>query len=407
LPAAAKAAEDAARLRAGSAAELALLRAKNWVGINAAAGRADALSGLVPVPKKESATAAALRQLTAAIKDMTSQVASAIQIDLVNRLGEIDINGDSAVQLAELKTAFGDIASEATLVSVFRTLDTNGDGQISLLESIVVNTQGFARVLATNEALARLVQADADRFFASTQPGTSATLSNGTVVTNTGGGSASVTGASGSSTVAQGSSVVVAAATNPDLAAAWKAQYSQVPAVMQRIADDAQAWLQRTPTGVSVPWAGGTVTDMGDYGLWAGASGIVPIHINSWEDAAMLAARYPAVADQWRSEGYKFATGGAFTNGIVTRPTAFNTGLMGEAGPEAIMPLTNVNGSLGVRVTGGRDDGALIAELQALRSEVQALRSEARATAINTGRTQDLMKRVTRNGEAMQTEAST
>jgi uncharacterized protein (UPF0333 family) len=29
------------------------------------------------------------------------------------------------------------------------------------------------------------------------------------------------------------------------------------------------------------------------------------------------------------------------------------------------------------------------------------LRHEAQATAINTGRTQDLMKRVTRNGEAM------
>ena len=109
----------------------------------------------------------------------------------------------------------------------------------------------------------------------------------------------------------------------------------------------------------------------------------------------------------WNNPVTLFATGGAFTNGIVTRPTAFSMGLMGEAGPEAIMPLTNVNGSLGVRVTGGRDDGALIAELQALRNEVQALRSEARATAINTGRTQDLMKRVTRNGEAMQTEAST
>ena len=102
-----------------------------------------------------------------------------------------------------------------------------------------------------------------------------------------------------------------------------------------------------------------------------------------------------------------FAKGGAFTSGIVSRPTAFNMGLMGEAGPEAIMPLANIGGSLGVRVTSGRDDGALIAEMQALRAEVQALRAEARATAINTGRTQDLMKRVTRNGEAMQTEAST
>jgi hypothetical protein len=46
---------------------------------------------------------------------------------------------------------------------------------------------------------------------------------------------------------------------------------------------------------------------------------------------------------------YKYAQGGAFTNGIVSTPTAFNMGLMGEAGPEAIMPLVQTSGGLGVR----------------------------------------------------------
>jgi tape measure domain-containing protein len=47
---------------------------------------------------------------------------------------------------------------------------------------------------------------------------------------------------------------------------------------------------------------------------------------------------------------YKFADGGAFTNGIVTRPTSFDMGLMGEAGSEAIMPLAQTSsGGLGVR----------------------------------------------------------
>jgi hypothetical protein len=44
-----------------------------------------------------------------------------------------------------------------------------------------------------------------------------------------------------------------------------------------------------------------------------------------------------------------FAMGGAFTNGIVNTPTAFNMGVMGEAGPEAIMPLVQTSGGLGVR----------------------------------------------------------
>lgn len=54
----------------------------------------------------------------------------------------------------------------------------------------------------------------------------------------------------------------------------------------------------------------------------------------------------------------KFAKGGMFTNGIVSSPTLFKfakgTGLMGEAGPEAIMPLKrDGQGNLGVRAGGG------------------------------------------------------
>lgn len=53
-----------------------------------------------------------------------------------------------------------------------------------------------------------------------------------------------------------------------------------------------------------------------------------------------------------------FANGGAFTNSIVDSPTMFKfakgAGLMGEAGPEAIMPLRRgADGSLGVVASGG------------------------------------------------------
>ncbi|MBI3144737.1 MAG: phage tail tape measure protein [Pseudogulbenkiania sp.] len=54
----------------------------------------------------------------------------------------------------------------------------------------------------------------------------------------------------------------------------------------------------------------------------------------------------------------RFANGAAFTNTIVSRPTTFRfakgTGLMGEAGPEAIMPLRRGrDGKLGVAAAGG------------------------------------------------------
>ena len=66
-------------------------------------------------------------------------------------------------------------------------------------------------------------------------------------------------------------------------------------------------------------------------------------------------------------KGMPFANGGAFTQGkvmpfasggVVSSPTQFpmrgGTGLMGEAGPEAIMPLTRgADGKLGVRSQGG------------------------------------------------------
>jgi lambda family phage tail tape measure protein len=60
----------------------------------------------------------------------------------------------------------------------------------------------------------------------------------------------------------------------------------------------------------------------------------------------------------WDSGTKFFAQGGAFTNSIVSNPTAFGmsgggTGVMGEAGPEAIVPLArSSDGSLGVRLVG-------------------------------------------------------
>ena len=70
--------------------------------------------------------------------------------------------------------------------------------------------------------------------------------------------------------------------------------------------------------------------------------------------------------------GSLFANGGAFTNGIVSRPTSFNMGTMGEAGPEAIMPLTNVGGQLGVKTKGGNDNAELAKEIRELKAAIVA-----------------------------------
>lgn len=60
----------------------------------------------------------------------------------------------------------------------------------------------------------------------------------------------------------------------------------------------------------------------------------------------------------WSGGVQMFADGGAFTNSVVSKPTAFGmangkTGVMGEAGEEAIMPLTRTTGGkLGVMAVG-------------------------------------------------------
>ena len=68
--------------------------------------------------------------------------------------------------------------------------------------------------------------------------------------------------------------------------------------------------------------------------------------------------------------GGLFANGAAFhsgvpvtayaNGGVVNSPTLFpmanGAGLMGEAGPEAVMPLTRIGGKLGVEAKGGGDN---------------------------------------------------
>ncbi|WP_053156583.1 phage tail tape measure protein [Pseudomonas protegens] len=55
---------------------------------------------------------------------------------------------------------------------------------------------------------------------------------------------------------------------------------------------------------------------------------------------------------------FKYANGGVFTNGVATGPTLAPMALFGEAGPEAIMPLSRgADGSLGVVALGGGQSG--------------------------------------------------
>jgi len=94
-----------------------------------------------------------------------------------------------------------------------------------------------------------------------------------------------------------------------------------------------------------------------------------------------------------------FAAGGAFSGGMVSGPTAFPMGMMGEAGPEAIMPLANVNGRMGVVAA---NDG-LKEEVRALRQEMTRVRDAVEKTARHTDSTNKVLGAVVRGDASLTT----
>ena len=90
-----------------------------------------------------------------------------------------------------------------------------------------------------------------------------------------------------------------------------------------------------------------------------------------------------------------FAKGGTFTNQIVDSPTyfkfakgsGFSTGLMGEAGPEAIMPLSRgTDGRLGVRVDG--QAGAAVVAMSVVVNNYSQEKIDVREGTDETGQRQ-------------------
>jgi lambda family phage tail tape measure protein len=103
----------------------------------------------------------------------------------------------------------------------------------------------------------------------------------------------------------------------------------------------------------------------GGNGLAAGSAGATSSTLGA-SSAGYSSNYFPqALGGAWSSGVQMFANGGAFTNSIVSTPTAFGmaggrAGVMGEAGPEAIMPLTRTSsGKLGVLAAGGGSGTAI------------------------------------------------
>lgn len=144
-------------------------------------------------------------------------------------------------------------------------------------------------------------------------------------------------------------------------------------------------WIDHMVNAIKDAFSGLNVS-----GLWGGGGGQAI--------GGMLNPLNWAKGGAFSSSGITpFADGGAFTNGLYNSPTpfmfangaGFAKGVMGEAGPEAVMPLSRApNGKLGV--SADLSFGALIAEIKALRND---LMSGQFAIALNTQKSFKILDR--------------
>ena len=98
------------------------------------------------------------------------------------------------------------------------------------------------------------------------------------------------------------------------------------------------------------------------------------------------------------SGGYAFARGGIFGGDMVTSPTLFKfanggamrTGVMGEAGPEAIMPLRRGrDGRLGVAAAGAAGGNAITINVDASGTKAEGNAGTGAALARDLARVVD------------------
>lgn len=130
---------------------------------------------------------------------------------------------------------------------------------------------------------------------------------------------------------------------------------------MARIATrQASSALLGSLVGAAASYFGGS--SGGGNGMAAGSAGATSSNLGA-SQAGYSSTYLQANGGAWANGVQMFADGGAFTNSIVSKPTAFGmangkTGVMGEDGEEAIMPLTRTSGGkLGVMAVGSGGGG--------------------------------------------------
>jgi len=296
------------------------------------------------------------------------QVAASLPRDF----GKIDVNLSGGIDYTEFSNAFAGLATESTLQATFQSIDSNGDGVISQLEASVAATNALGTMI-TNSLATNFARFD--------------TSGNGGIDFG------EFTGSLGG---------LASEATLRELFNKTDANGDGQISKLEAINANTTATAVDTSNNV-VPTLRDINTGLGYHfgNLWYG------LHTDLSAISGQLATGIKVTSlNQSAGSPVAFAQGGVFSNSIVNTPTRFNMGLMGEAGPEAIMPLARTSsGDLGVQVQMpdwsqyGRGDSnnnaALVAEIRALREDNQA---QARALVQMQNRMTKVLERWDGNG---------
>jgi phage-related minor tail protein len=449
-------AEAQANLTASQTALAEALRVANAIGApltatvtdligKYATAQADLTTAVADLAKAQ-ATLDAIKNNTAATTVNTAAMAvavdgvkTAILVGVVDEFAKLDASLDGLLTFDEFKTGFVGLASEETLKSLFDLTDVNSDGFISAIEAADASIKSILPLFDKLDTSLDGLLTFEEYKVAFAGLATDAQLKAGfdKLDTNNDGMLSKLEAIKTASetTAAKDLSVTVNANNTSSPVFAADDPLRSVFAAIQ----EGTRWMLQLASGQQI--GSNNSIDYDSLNSWF--DGSVKTNIESRNYLASIDAMTTR-ADAWLSgiyndinatkaivqninlvttdfqqngllvkfdrgtaEGFAggdvFASGGAFTNGIVRRPTSFNIGTMGEAGSEAIMPLANLGGRLGVQAA---TDPAVRKLLSELIDEVQNLRAEAKATARSTAKTAQSLDSVITGGETMKTEAA-
>jgi len=340
---------------------------------------------------------------------------------------EIDTNGDGIITAVEAQTAANNTlfaALGAALNAGFATLDTNLSGGITQPELAAV-MQGKASDAAIN-ALFDLIDVDNDSIISKLEATTAAALTFGQQVAS--GLSADFTkldtSVNGLLDFTEFSTAFAGLATNATLQAVFNeldangnGQLSKLEAIAANtVAMSAGVTFSATDPIHSVFDAIKESTGSSAYYLGTITSLIHQVEMQLARTHNLLGSigyfinsAYSGTGSfQIRGATSYFAKGGVFSNQVVSSPTLFNMAMMGEAGDEAIMPLSRgADGRLGVTAQvqmpdwsqyGRSDNAALVAEIKRLNDRLARIEAATTAAAVHSADSADSLRNIKNNG---------